>query len=148
MTETAKHEASHVVCARMLGRRVEYVEREVGFAWPGEQLGFARVPIGERLEVSQVVVCLVGYLSENRDNWPPPWPECLDEPLEGLGMVLVMLGVTEERYSELVDLARNMLVDSKFVQFRDSLARALTAVPRLEREDIEALASIYLPIKE
>jgi hypothetical protein len=144
---TAVHEASHAAAAILLGRRVERLEREGGFAWPGEQLGFAKVPI-DRLDASQVVVQLVDYLSENRDGWPPPWPDCLDEPLEALGTVITMLGLTEERYAELVELARDLLDAPDFVALRDGIARVLVVVPRLEAEDIAALKSIYLPLKE
>ena len=141
------HEASHAACAIALSRQVVHVEREQWHVLPGEQLGHCLAPIGERLELSQVPLCLIGYLSEGRPGWPSPWPDCLDEPLEGLGRVLTVLGVDEEDYAALVALTRDILADPDFRRLRDAIARALAAVPRLEREDIEALAAIY-PISE
>ena len=66
------HEASHAAGAIALSRQVAHVEREPGSVLPGEQLGHCLAPIGERLELSQVPLCLVGYLSEDRPGWPPP----------------------------------------------------------------------------
>ena len=36
-----------------------------------------------------------------------------------------------------------MLANQDFIRLRDAVARALSAVPRLEAEDLAALASIY-----
>ena len=36
-------------------------------------------------------------------------------------------------------LAQRRFVDEEFIRLRDAIARALVVVPRLEREDIEAL---------
>jgi hypothetical protein len=96
----------------------------------------------KRLEASQVVVALVGYLSEDAPDWPPPWPECLEEKREALGVVLRELGVAEAIYEQLVELARDLLADDDFLRLRNALARALHQVPRLEREDIEALCRV------
>jgi hypothetical protein len=43
------------------------------------------------------------------------------------------------------ELVRDMLTDTEFTPLRDAIERALTAVPRPEAEDIEALAAIHLP---
>jgi hypothetical protein len=80
---------------------------------------------------------------EHVPDWPPPWPDCLTERREALGRVLRALGASEKTYEMCVDLARDMLTDPGFIRLRDAIARALHQVPRLEREDIEALARIY-----
>ncbi len=42
-----------------------------------------------------------------------------------------------------------MLADPDFIRIRDSIARALATVPRLEREDVEALCQVHgFPIPE
>jgi tripartite-type tricarboxylate transporter receptor subunit TctC len=89
--------------------------------------------------LSQVPICLIGYMSVNTPGWPPTYEEALDTELEALGTVLLRLGVTREAYGQLVELTRDMLVDPEFTRLRDAIARALTVVPRLEHEDIEAL---------
>lgn len=139
----AVHEASHAAAAIMLGRHVESVECDVGHALVGERVGLARCPIGDRIEPSQVPLCIIGYLSEAEPGWPPPWPEALEEPREALGRVLMALGATEAAYAQSVALARDMLADENFKRLRDGVARALVAVPRLEHEDIEELARIH-----
>ena len=145
---TAVHEASHVAAAILLDRPVEHVLVQVGASWVGEELGHARIPVGERLEVGQVPICLVGYWSEDRPGWPPSYEDALIEERESLGLVLRLLGATEAVYDDLVDIARRMLADPIFIRLRDAIARALRAVPRLEGEDIERLAAIYLPDEE
>jgi hypothetical protein len=95
-----------------------------------------------------VPIAVIGYMADGRPGWPPSWPEALQEPLEALGKVLLLLGATEEIYGQLVELASDMLVDPDFLRLRDSIARALAAVPHLEAEDIEALARIHLPETE
>ncbi len=62
---TAVHEASHVAAAIMLGRVVDHVWVEVGHTLPGDTLGQARIPVGERIEASQIPVCVIGYMSED-----------------------------------------------------------------------------------
>ena len=60
-----------------------------------------------------------------------------------------LLGVNREAYEACIEMARDMLADTHlFTPLRDAIERALTAVPRLEAEDIEALAAILLPTKE
>jgi hypothetical protein len=53
--------------------------------------------------------------------------------------------VTEAIYRDLVDITRDLLADPDFLRLRNAIARALHYVPRLEREDVEALARIHLP---
>ena len=145
MSDTATHEASHAAAAITLGREVEWVWRTDGLAFAGETVGQCRAPVAERVEASQIVICVIGYLSEGEDGWPPPWPEALEEPREALGRVLTLLGATEEIYTECVGIARAMLADPQVLRLRNALARALYRVPRLEREDIQAIAAIYKP---
>ena len=57
-------------------------------------------------------------------------------------------GATEEVYEQLVELARDMLADPDVMRLRDALARALRRAPRLEREDVVALAAIHKPESE
>lgn len=137
------HEASHVAAAVMLGRHVESVECDVGHALVGERVGLARCPIGDRIEASQVVLCVIGYLSEAEPGWPPSYADAFGEEREALGRVLMFIGAREDTYAECVKLARDMLADPEFIRLRDALARALHHVPRLEAEDIESLAAIY-----
>jgi hypothetical protein len=142
---TAIHEASHAACAIMTGRYVAHVLLEVGHVRGGEQLGHCRVPIADRIELSQLPLALIGYMSQGTPGWPPSFEDALDEELEALGIVLLRLGVDEETYEEIVEMTRRMLADADFIRLRDAIARALSSVPRLEREDMEALAAIHLP---
>jgi hypothetical protein len=141
------HEASHCAAALALGRRVAFVDRDVGHTGVGEHLGNCRVELNGPLGLSQVPICLIGYASENWENWPPAWPDCCEEKRESLGTVLRVLTVDEEDYAALVELTFEVLADPDFVRLRDAIARALARVPRLEREDIETLAAIY-PIRD
>jgi hypothetical protein len=142
-----KHEASHAAAAIALGRDVAYIERDTGATRVGERLGHARIPVDGPIEPSQLVVCLAGYMGDGGEGWPPPWPDALDEPRERLGIVIRRLSLTEADYNEVVGLVRDVLADEDFRRLRDAIARALSAAPRLEREDLAALAAIY-PIRE
>ena len=62
--------------------------------------------------------------------------------------MLTLLDATEEVYADCIEIAREMLADPEVLRLRNALARALHRVPRLEREDIEALAAIYKPEQE
>ena len=149
MVSTAIHEAAHIASAIMLGRHVDHPTLTVGHTLPGEELGHARIPIREEVEASQVVVCLAGYMSENRDGWPPSYEDALDERREALGLVLLDLGATEQQYEQLIELTRDLLADEDFIRLRDAIARALSVAKRLEREDIEALCrATHIPIPE
>jgi hypothetical protein len=142
------HEASHCVAAIMLGRPVEYLWCETGLTLPGETLGHARIPIGERIELSQLPIALIGYMSTDARGWPPNFEDACNEDLEALATIIRSLGVTREAYESCVELARDLLADPDFLRLRDAIARALSRSPRLEAEDVEALAAIYLPEKE
>ena len=149
MSSTAIHEASHCAAAWLLNRDVAYTWIEPGIVLPGETAGHARIPIREEVEPSQVVVCLAGYLSENRAGWPPSYEDALDERREALGLALLDLGATEEQYEQLIELTRDLLDDEDFIRLRDAIARALSIAKRLEREDIEALCrATHIPIPE
>jgi hypothetical protein len=86
-----------------------------------------------------MVICLIGYLSTGTPGWPPPYEDARSERLEGLATIIRILDVNESQYERFVELTRKLLADEHFIRLRDAIARALTAVPRLEREDIEAL---------
>jgi hypothetical protein len=139
----AVHEASHVAAALMLGRRVESASREIGHALPGEALGRALIPIGGDLEPSQVVIAVIGYMATDVPRWPPPYEKARSEDLEALDLIIRGLGIGADEYDRLVEVARDMLADADFRRLRDALARALAAVPRLEREDIKAIAEAH-----
>ena len=47
--------------------------------------------------------------------------------------------MTSEIYADLVQASRELLADPDFIRLRDAIARALAVVPRLERDDVEAL---------
>lgn len=146
---TAIHEASHAAAALTLGRPVDWVWRTDGLELNGDVVGQCRSPLrGRRIEASQVVIALAGYWSEREPNWPPSWPDAREEKREALGFVLAELRATEQIYQDLVEITRDMLADPDFIRLRDAIARALRHVPRLEREDIEALARIHLPDRE
>jgi hypothetical protein len=51
--------------------------------------------------------------------------------------------IGEEQYEQFVELTRKLLANEHFLRLRDSVARALSAVPRLEREDVEALCRVH-----
>lgn len=144
-SSTAIHEASHVAAGWLLGRDVDHTWVTVGHSLPGETLGHARIPIGEKVEPSQVVICLVGYLSVGEPNWPPSFEDACFEPLEGLGTVLRRLNSTKAKYDQTVQFCRELLEDPDFIALRDAVARALSRVPRIERETIQRLAQIHLP---
>jgi hypothetical protein len=139
---TSVHEASHAVAAIMLGRPVEHLWRETGHALAGDEVGHCRAPILDEVQCRELVVSLIGYLSENKPGWPPTYADACEEPLEALATLIRVLHIDECVYEELVEVAREMLRDPDFIRPRDAIARALTAVPRLEREDIEALCLI------
>ena len=146
---TAIHEASHCAAAIMLGRPVDHTWLETGHTFAGETMGHANVPLREKVEASQVVVCLAGYMSENRAGWPPSYEDALDEDREALGLVLLKLGVTEEAYEEFIKLTRDLLADEDFIRLRDCIARALSIAKRLDRGDIEALCrATHIPIPQ
>ncbi len=142
MNSTCTHEASHVACAWLLGRDVDYTWRAVGSVWPGETAGRAQIPIEDRIEVSQLPIALVGYMATDTEGWPPSFENALEEKREALGIVLQHLDATPERYARLVAFTEELLADPDFRRLRDSIARALDRVPRLEGETIEQLAAI------
>lgn len=141
---TAIHEASHAAAAVLMDRAVEFVEVHPGLALAGEELGRARVPLGVSIEANRVPLCLIGYMSEGEPGWPPPWPACLEEPREALGVVLRALGADQDRYEKSIQVTRQLLREPDFIRLRDAFARALSRVPRLEAEDIATLAAIHL----
>ena len=143
------HEAAHVAAAVFHRRRVEHVQLTVGFTEVGEELGHARIPIDERIEPSQIVIALVGYATDGTRDWPPPYAKAREEELESLGTVIRLLDIDDEQYAQLVELTHDLLTNEHFIRLRDSIARALSAVPRLEREDVEALCHVHgFPIPE
>lgn len=141
--DICEHEAAHVAAAVFHRRAVEWVEWLPGGALAGETMGRCQVPVRGIVEPSQVVIALVGYLSVDASRWPPPWPDALDEPREGLGTVLTVLGVDEEQYRGFIELTRELLESEHFRRLRDGIARALARVPRLENQDIEALCKAH-----
>jgi hypothetical protein len=112
---------------------------EAGHALVGDEVGRCRAPITDEVQCREVVVSLIGYLSENKPGWPPTYAEACEERLEALATVMRVLHIDERVYEELLEVTREMLRDPDFIRLRDAIARALTAVPRLERSDIEAL---------
>jgi hypothetical protein len=142
VNRTARHEASHAAMAIVLGREVDHVWRTTSaHSWAGETNGFCFMPF-TRLEFSQLPVILVGYMSVGEPGWPPSFEDAQHEQLEGLGIVVRRLGIGEDDYNEVVELVRELLVDDDFVRLRNAIERALDVVPRLECEDLEALAAI------
>jgi hypothetical protein len=139
----AVHEASHCAAGWLLGREVDHTWVATGSVQAGETAGFASLPIGDRVEPSQVVICLVGYWSVDTPDWPPSFEDALSEEREALGRVLRYLGATKQKYDATVEFTRELLEDEQFVRLRDAIARALARVPRIERETIERLAAIH-----
>jgi hypothetical protein len=149
MSGVAVHEASHAAAALALGRKVEHIEREIGYVAPGEQGGRARIPIGDRIEASQIPICLAGYASTGRADWPPSYEEARTEDLEGLGLAMKALRVGPQDYAELVRLTRDVLADPHVRELRDALARALDAVPTIYTSEINEIAeAVGFPIPE
>jgi hypothetical protein len=129
---TERHEASHAAVAVYLRRRVEYVERYSGSFLPGEALGFCFCPIDEAIEATQVPLALIGYMSEGRKGWPPPYEQARDEPREGLGKLIHLLDISEEQYRKFITITRDIFVDPHFIRLRDAIEQALYSVPRLD----------------
>ena len=144
---TEAHEANHAAMALWIGRTVNYVERASGHAWAGEDLGFCHCPIGGRLDPSQIAICIAGRMGQ--PDWPPEYAKAREEPLEGLGMVIGRLSLSEEAYDGIVGVVREIMDDPDFQALRDAIARALVVVPRLEAEDIARLAgALNVPVPE
>jgi len=142
---TLTHESSHVACALLLHRQVDWVKREVGCTWADEVLGSALIPLVDgHFTTDDVVIRLVGYWSEHRwQGWPPDYRTARYESLEDLDIIIDALDLTAEQYEQLVAQARAMLGDPRFVRLRGALARLLAITPRLERGDIERLAAVH-----
>jgi HK97 family phage prohead protease len=80
---------------------------------------------------------------ESVDDWPPSYAEAKSERREALGLRIRHLSVDEAEYEELIAIARDLLADPDFQRLHPAITRALHRVPRLENQDIEALARIY-----
>jgi hypothetical protein len=145
MSGVAVHEASHAAVALALGRRVAHIEREIGYVAPGEQGGHARVPLGNRIEATQIPIQLAGYLSGGRADWPPDYEQAQEEDLEGLSLTMKALRVGPQDYTALVELTRDVLADPHVIELRDALARALDAVPTLYEPEINEIAAAIIP---
>lgn len=133
------HEAAHAAACVWLQRPVEYVQRESGHAFPGEEIGHCRAPVADGVQARDLGVALIGYLAEAAPGWPPPFEEARHEKREALATLIRVLGVDEEQYDQFVALTRSLLDEPAFKRLQYALARALAACPRLEAEDIEAL---------
>ena len=139
LNETALHEASHAAAAIFHGQWVDHAWRNVGHSFPGDMIGHARVPTNGEIGPERLVIALAGYMSTDTPDWPPSYEDARTERLEALGTTIRVLEVTEDQYAQFVELTRDLLANEHFIRLRDSIARALTVVPRLEREDIAAL---------
>ena len=139
---TAVHEASHAAACLFLERPVEFVYVSPGFGWPGEEVGRCRAPIPRRegVQARDLGVALVGYMAEDDPDWPPPYERAMIEDREALATLIRVLDVNPEQYEEVVLVTRNLLADPYFRRLRDVIARALCACPRLESDDLAALA--------
>jgi hypothetical protein len=135
------HESAHASAAIWMRRQVEYVERYPGHFLPGETMGHCRAPIGGGVEASQMVIALAGYLAEGRADWPPDFERARSERLEGLGRLIEILDLDRDEYGSLVAVTREVLADADFQRLRGAIERALHRVPRLEEQDIQALAA-------
>jgi hypothetical protein len=76
-----------------------------------------RVPIRDRIEPSQIVICLAGYWFEDPD-WPPIGPE---------------------EYEQFCDLTRRLLESPDFQRLARLIEKALIQAPRLDHESVEIL---------
>jgi hypothetical protein len=141
----AVHEGAHVAVAVALGRKVDYVGRQGGNLWHDEELGAAGIPLrGGRFEESDLIVRLAGYAAERRwQGWPPDYAKARYEDLEDLDVIIRDLDLTRERYERLVERTEDLLNHPDVSRLAEAIARALTRVPRLEREDIDALAHAH-----
>jgi hypothetical protein len=127
----------------VLGREVDHTWVATGSVQPGEVAGHALIPIDGKVPISQLPIVLIGYMSTNTEGWPPSYADAHFEPLEALGGVMLRLDISEEQYGKYIQFVRDMLADEEFVKFRNSIARALMVVPRLESATIQRLAEIH-----
>jgi hypothetical protein len=139
--DAALHEARHCAMAIFVGRPVECVTRVSGMALAGETAGHTLVPVQDRVELSQIPICLAGYWGE--PGWPPSFEEAQEEKLEALGLVLKLLGINQRQYDRLVAVTEEIIADPNWQALRDAVARALAFSPRLDSEDLARICAAY-----
>ena len=76
-------------------------------------------------------------------GWPPPYAKACEEELESLATIIRVLDIDEELYAQLVELTRKLLANEHYIRLSGAIARALAAVPRLEREDVATLCRVH-----
>jgi hypothetical protein len=145
VSTTEAHEGAHAAACLWLGRPIEYVSRTPGLGFPGEELGRCEAPIpeGELIQARDVGVALIGYMAQDRDDWPPPYAAACTEEREALGLLIDLLDIDERQYEELVARTRRLLDDPDFSALQRAIARALSVVPTLTAEDVYAIAQAH-----
>lgn len=143
---TRRHEAAHVVALLMLcperkidlarvDRPTDNIGGEVNSSWRE----------GGRLGAGDLIASLVGYLADDdcHREWPPSWPVDEDE-LDAVGKIIRFLGLTQERYEALVEVAEDLVADPSFQAMVDVFARGFAIAPILDAESVEILREAAL----
>jgi hypothetical protein len=81
-------------------------------------------------------------MAEGEPGWPPPYAAALDEDREGLGLVLRTFGVDQGGYDRAIEITREIVGHPEFKRLQAAIARPLSAVPRLDAIDIEAICAV------
>lgn len=130
----ARHEAAHCAACLMLGREVASVSIDPVQV---DLLGVCEAPLGDGVELRDVVVALVGPLAEGVTDWPPTWENARGERRESIGVLVDYLDLDETTWDRLVANARGLVQDPAFRELAALIERALLyAAPVLEGEDI------------
>ena len=149
LRDIALHEASHAAMTLWVRRPVAHIWIDTGFTEPGETAGFCMSPIPGDIEVDQLMIAVVGYMSTGKPDWPPSYAQAQEERLEGLDKILTITGIDQDGYERAVELVRQILADPNFRRLRDVIARALYSVPTLDAPAVEALcAAVGFPQPE
>ena len=134
---TRRHEGAHVSAAVFFGRPVRCVrvdQPEIGID------GTVDLDWDREFEPTDLITALVGWWADGtHPNWPPSWPIAEDE-LDSVGKLVRLLGLDEEAYVALVQLAERVLADPNFQRLAGLISRALADAPVLDTESVAILA--------
>jgi hypothetical protein len=133
-----RHEAAHAAAAVWLGGRSS---RSVRVDHPDVKVaGQLEAGWTRDIGVEDLVIALIGWLAdgEHPGTWPPSWPVAEDE-IEGVGLLVNFLGLTEEAYGEVVRLTEGLLANEDFRRLMSLISRALCRCPVIDGESVDSL---------